>query len=103
VQRTVIVGTVTIGLFLGACSSSAPASPATIAAAQRNVAKWQSLVNQDQAQLSQAEGCPLSSAGTGCIPQTNRGPTVAQDQAKLKADESKLFSAEDTLQRDENE
>jgi hypothetical protein len=98
-RRAALAGAVLAALLATSCSSGS--SPASIPAARRTVEHWQSLVNEDLAQLSQDEGCPLGSGETGCTPKVNASPKVRDDEAKLHADEAKLFAAENQLRQDE--
>jgi hypothetical protein len=75
-------------------------SPAVIAVAKKNVEHWQTIVNEDQAQLSQDEGCPLNSGAANCTPQTN-SPAALRAQVKLKSDETQLFTSENELSKAE--
>lgn len=98
---TVVLSLMMAALLCAACSSGT-SSPAAIAAAKGNVEHWQAVVNQDQAQLSQDEGCPLNSATANCTPRVS-SPKALEAQAKLKADETLLFTSENELTKAEGQ
>ncbi|MGB7052542.1 MAG: hypothetical protein WBG41_13310 [Acidimicrobiales bacterium] len=100
-KRSVVVLAVVVATLLCAACSSRPSSPSEIAAAKRTVAHWQSVVNEDQARLSRAEGCPLTSAAN-CTPQVTTTEAL-QAQAKLRADEARLFTSENELSKDQGQ
>lgn len=98
-RRAAVLGVVALVTVLAAgCSSG---SSASVPADRRALQHWQSTVNQDQAKLSQDEGCPLNSSVITCTPQTDGDPKVGKDQAKLRSDEAELFAAQRQLQKDE--
>jgi hypothetical protein len=98
VKRSVAVLAAVVAAILSAACSSGPSSSSEIAAAKRTVAHWQSVVNEDQARLSQDEGCPLTSGAANCTPQVS-SPEALQAQAKLQADEARLFTSENALSK----
>jgi hypothetical protein len=100
-RSVALLAVVGVAILSVACSPGI-SSPAGIATAKRNVDHWQTVVNEDQAQVSQDEGCPLTSGAADCTPQVNN-PEAVQAQAKLRADEARLFTAENELTKAEGQ